>query len=371
MKHRIRRSYFFLIIAFTGMIVGIGQWWMYRSGLPAWQPYPAVLLFFIGPVLFLIPNITARPPSLLLAKIASWFGGFWFIFFYYSLWLLVLYFIVFLLAVLTGNLLLWNAWSGTLSLVGFSAIWLVIAIGTWRAFHPVYREITVETAKRLEQDITIAFASDIHLGMLLSNRYCRRLVRKINAVRADIILFGGDMVDGNLDFVIRDGSFQGLGSLHAHGGIYSVFGNHDYISQEPEREQAQLAPLGIQFLKDKTVEPLPGLQITGVDDYLHHPIQAVPHHTDASFHILIDHEPWRILSAAESGYDVYLAGHTHAGQFFPNRFFTRHLYELDYGMKRFGSMIAIVSSGYGLWALPVRIGPAPEIVVLHIKRKLQ
>jgi predicted MPP superfamily phosphohydrolase len=40
-------------------------------------------------------------------------------------------------------------------------------------------------------------------------------------------------------------------------------------------------------------------------------------------------------------------------------------------MKRFGSMIAVVSSGYGLWALPVRIGPAPEIVVLHIKRKLQ
>ena len=52
-------------------------------------------------------------------------------------------------------------------------------------------------------------------------------------------------------------------------------------------------------------------------------------------------------AAAEAGYDMYLAGHTHTGQMFPNRLVTQRMYKLDYGLARFGDLTAVVSNGYG------------------------
>ena len=40
---------------------------------------------------------------------------------------------------------------------------------------------------------------------------------------------------------------------------------------------------------------------------------------------------------------------------------------MDYGSKYFGKMLAVVSDGYGFWGVPVRTGPAPEIVVLTVQ----
>ena len=81
----------------------------------------------------------------------------------------------------------------------------------------------------------------------------------------------------------------------------------------------------------------------------------------------MEHEPRRIEKASEEGYDLYFAGHTHAGQLLPNRLITRKMYALDYGSRLFGKMLATVSSGYGLWGVPLRSGPRPEIVIITIQ----
>ena len=44
------------------------------------------------------------------------------------------------------------------------------------------------------------------------------------------------------------------------------------------------------------------------------------------------------------------------------------MYTLCYGVRRFGRLLAVVTSGYGFWGTPFRTGPRPEIVVLHIHR---
>ena len=74
-------------------------------------------------------------------------------------------------------------------------------------------------------------------------------------------------------------------------------------------------------------------------------------------------------AAAEAGYDMYLAGHTHTGQMFPNRLVTQRMYKLDYGLARFGDLTAIVSNGYGFWGPPVRTELKPEIVVINLQGK--
>ena len=73
-----------------------------------------------------------------------------------------------------------------------------------------------------------------------------------------------------------------------------------------------------------------------------------------------------IEAAAKAGYDLYLAGHTHAGQFWPIRHFVKRMFLLDYGAELFGKMTAVVSSGYGAWGPLFRLGVAPEIVVVQI-----
>ena len=81
----------------------------------------------------------------------------------------------------------------------------------------------------------------------------------------------------------------------------------------------------------------------------------------------MEHKPLRIEQADSRVIDLYFAGHTHAGQFWPNRFVTRRIFALDYGAKRFGHLLAIVSSGYGAWGQLFRLGPAPEIVLVNVK----
>ena len=75
----------------------------------------------------------------------------------------------------------------------------------------------------------------------------------------------------------------------------------------------------------------------------------------------------RIEEAERLGYDLYLAGHTHAGQFWPIRRFTRKMFFLDYGTSKFGNMTAVVSSGYGAWGMLFRLQVSPEIVLIRLK----
>jgi predicted MPP superfamily phosphohydrolase len=91
------------------------------------------------------------------------------------------------------------------------------------------------------------------------------------------------------------------------------------------------------------------------------PLQALSVDNDKYYSILIDHQPRRMDAAAEAGYDMYLAGHTHTGQMFPNRLVTQRMYKLDYGLARFGDLTAVVSNGYGFWGPPVRTELKPEI----------
>ncbi|WP_406541347.1 hypothetical protein [Clostridium ljungdahlii] len=67
--------------------------------------------------------------------------------------------------------------------------------------------------------------------------------------------------------------------------------------------------------------------------------------------------------------DLQLSGHTHKGQFFPNNLITRFIYEDDYGYLKKDNFNLIVTSGYGTWGPPIRIGTKGEIVNIKIKFK--
>ncbi|MDE6127270.1 MAG: metallophosphoesterase, partial [Muribaculaceae bacterium] len=73
----------------------------------------------------------------------------------------------------------------------------------------------------------IAQFSDLHVGTFGSDTtFAAKLVDEINALRPDVIVFTGDIVNRQSD-EIRP-FIQTLSRLHAPDGVFAILGNHDY-----------------------------------------------------------------------------------------------------------------------------------------------
>ncbi len=297
-----------------------------------------------------------------LTRILAWVSGLWMGFLYYGFLSLPF----FLLAVIGAYCGGFFAWPEKAAQFLFVLDMALVLVGLLRALFPRVRKITLQTDKKIAHSYTLAFASDIHFGGLFGKWHARRFVRWLNAQHPDVVLVGGDIVDGDLLFVQQEKTFEVLQDIVARNGIYAVYGNHDKRRGTGLLEKYLLEQEGIHFLVDETCQLTPEITLTGMDDYLFGERKAEITPEVGKYNIFMEHEPQRIQQAAEKGYDLYLAGHTHAGQLFPNRIFTKHLFALDYGQKRFGPLMAIVSSGWGLWGVPLRIGPRSELVVVHL-----
>ena len=186
------------------------------------------------------------------------------------------------------------------------------------------------------------------------------------------MLIAGDIMDERLRYIIDENSLAPLKELRAPLGVYGAFGNHDYLDR-PNELRALLAVNNVRILTDESTLADGNLKITGLHDYRVSastvPLQNLSSNNDKYYSILIDHQPRRMDAAAAAGYDMYLAGHTHTGQMFPNRLVTQRMYKLDYGLEQFGDLTAIVSNGYGFWGPPVRTELKPEIVVINLQGK--
>lgn len=356
------RSFFFELIGVIGMIAGYGEWFMYRESflLPTWT----VAIFLATPFTFVIPNTMEKYLPSKITRILANIGGYWLIFFYYSFYLLLIYALLIIVGFIAGNM--WQQWLVEYFVpTGFYIILLLILIGGINAYHLTLREVEITSDHPLSHDLTIAFVSDIHLGTILGKSFARKLTNKIQAVQPDLVLIGGDIIDGNLSFVIKDESYKELSRLKAPLGVFAVYGNHDYYGMDIGKERSLFTDK-INFLKDQSIILENCICLTGFDDYINNPHEIAKVNNDF-FQIAIDHEPFRIAQAAEAGYDLYLSGHTHAGQFYPNRLVTKRMYLLDYGYKKFKQMATIVSNGCGFWGAPIRLGPSPEIVVIRLR----
>lgn len=363
-----QRHYFYFILALIGELSIWGQWALFRHILPVRQDVLLGLMALL-PVVYAMPYILSdRLPARVTRGLAR-FGGYWFAFSYYATLLLVPGLVLWLLCQMGG---LDDVWQSSMA-VYYSAIalgltWLLLAVGAWRGHHHVVRTIDIVTDKPIARDFSLAFVSDIHLGPVLGLDFSRQLRRDLNDVHADMVLIGGDIIDGNLKYVLYEGSFSGLEGIQAPAGVYAVMGNHDTYGEDLPLEEMALSRCGIRCLNGEAVHPLPGVVLFGREDYYCAPSAPVEAAPEQAFSIFMEHEPLHIVQAAEKGWDLHVSGHTHAGQFWPNRWVIRRLFALDYGLKSFQQLTAVVSSGYGAWGELFRLGPAPEIVWIRVRR---
>lgn len=271
--------------------------------------------------------------------------------------------------------------SFTIPVIGavVSVVLLFLMIrGSWNARNPIVRryEISIPKSAGQRKELRIAIASDLHLGTIVGNKQLNVLVDKMNALEPDLILFPGDIIDDDIKPFIRYDMGSVMKRLKSKLGIYAVLGNHEYIGGHIKEFVNQMSSIGIEVLLDRSVLIEDSFYVIGRKDKAverfgsdgRMDLELLLAGLDKSKPlILMDHQPYGLDKAAAAGVDVMLSGHTHRGQMAPNHFITRRIFELDWGYLKKGALHAIVSSGYGTWGPPVRIGSRSELIELVVR----
>lgn len=359
------RSFFVMLMA-VGSVVSIAEWFMYRTAFSWLSSKWGILVLALPVFTFALINGYMHFFPRMVTRVLAWVSGIYMAFFFYSF----LLFLLFLVCLFVGKVLGMPTLAPRVARYGAYFIGLLLVVGTYIASHQVYREETLVTKKPLARPLKIAFVADIHLGELFGTSFNQGMVEMVNKAKPDLILIGGDIVDNDLHFVLNEGSLEPLKELKAPLGVYAVYGNHDVMRGTGPEEGTYLNSLGLKMVCNDSVEVREDIMLTGLDDFMRsHNAYDFKSADSKKLSIFMEHQPRSILKAAAKGYDMSFAGHTHAGQFYPVREITKRMYVLDYGSKFFDQMFATVTNGYGLWGIPIRIGPSPEVVIINVKNE--
>jgi hypothetical protein len=222
--------------------------------------------------------------------------------------------------------------------------------------------------------LRIAQITDVHLGLVHRNRKAKAIADLVRAERPDILVSTGDFVDGRIDHV--EGLAEIFREIPAPRGKFAVPGNHEYYAGLPQ-SLSFTRRAGFTVLRGESATVDNVLRIAGVDDPASRGFGAPPGPSEAEllgpgpperFTVLLKHRP--AADPASSGrFDLQLSGHTHHGQLFPFRLFTRLVYPLlagDHPLPGGGTLH--VSRGTGTWGPPMRFLTPPEITIVDIER---
>ncbi len=285
--------------------------------------------------------------------------------------IILLYFFMLFLVLDLGRLchlvpptFLKSSWTGTAFVTG---IMLVIFIyGNLHYQHKVRQPLALTTTKKLTKPVRIVMMSDLHLGYHNRREELHRWVELINAEKPDLILIAGDIIDRSLRPLEEQKMWEEFRQLKAP--VVACLGNHEYYAGLPN-SLSFYEKAGIRLLKDEVL--LTGdLAIVGRFDRMNFKRKAVKALTanidPKKYIILLDHQPYNLQDAEQSGVDFQLSGHTHHGQIWPVSWITESIYECAFGQHQRGNTNYYVSSGIGLWGGKFRIGTCSEYVVADI-----
>lgn len=297
-------------------------------------------------------------------------GSYWLGLFQYSILLLPISNLVALVLIFAGipkpsaiN------WVGSAVFIAFA---FLFSYGTFNAYSPVVRTFSVSIPKQVGEltHLRIAMASDMHFGRLSGIGHVRRLVSKINALKPDIILLPGDIIDDDPLPFTQKKMGNVMKELSAPFGVYGVLGNHEYYGGGIPTFLKEMERIGITILLDQVIKISDSFYIAGRKDKTDRNRLAIKDLLADINHslpiLMMDHQPAEITQAQENRVDLLLSGHTHRGQMAPNHLITRRMFENDWGYLQKSQLHTIVSSGFGFWGPPLRIGSRSEIIQINL-----
>jgi uncharacterized protein len=250
--------------------------------------------------------------------------------------------------------------------------------GLRNALDPIVRHLLFEFENLPESfhGFRILHLADPHIDGM--DGLAEIIAERVAGLTADLCVMTGDYrfeVEGPCEEVYPRMATI-LSGVRAQHGVLAILGNHDESDIAVELES-----LGVRMLINEAVEITRGgdrLWMIGVDDPHHYgcddlagALESVP--PDA-FKVLLVHSPEMIDEAATAEIDLYLCGHTHAGQIclpgmgalMMNADCPR---AYTHGQWQHSGMLGYTSAGVGCSLLPVRYDCPPEITLIEMARK--
>jgi predicted MPP superfamily phosphohydrolase len=228
----------------------------------------------------------------------------------------------------------------------------------------------------LTKTIQAVHLTDTHFGHTRGLAEAKKIVRMINDIDPDVIFFTGDMFDSRR--ALHEDIFAVFAELEAP--VYFIEGNHDvHVNVSAikkamkkhgaivlENEQVQCGELTIIGLNHMAADAENrNVHVLDMTHTVQSVLEEMKPDTDAPT-VLLHHSPDGIKYAAAAGVDLFLAGHTHAGQLFPITLFAKYLFTYNRGRYLVDGMDIYICSGTGTFGPAARIGTRSEIGVLKL-----
>lgn len=243
----------------------------------------------------------------------------------------------------------------------------------YEARHVKLEKVNVKINK-LKKPYKLVQLSDIHIGGLIDKTFIHNIVQRVNALKPDIVVITGDLVDINI--VHAKETLAELKNLKSTYGTFFVVGNHEYF-HDIETIIHTLKALGIRVLENENLyigKEGKGFNLAGVYDVFGYrtktympDIEKALHSLKDSPTLLLAHQP-RYIEEVTSSVDLMLSGHTHGGQLYPFKFLVKLQQPYISGLHQHNEELQIyVNKGTGFWGPPMRLGASSEITEITIE----
>ncbi|MEH7177357.1 metallophosphoesterase [Neobacillus vireti] len=228
--------------------------------------------------------------------------------------------------------------------------------------------------------IKIVQFSDTHLGFHYNLNQLKNLVKKINHLQPDIIIFTGDLLDEPNKYKEINKVAPILQQLKANMGKYCIYGNHDHggYGSEIYKNLMELSNFTVLLNESLRIKQNDGsfISLLGIDDQMLGKPDlslAMKQVTEDSFKLLLSHAP--DIADEASAYQIHwqLSGHSHGGQVkipfigalvIPP--FAKNYPEGFYSIGTSNPLSLYVNRGIGTTRLPFRFMAKPEITVFTL-----
>ena len=269
---------------------------------------------------------------------------------------------------------------------------LYIPVRTYYDYSNVSVRIVEYNKENLPESLNgfkIVLIADVQADRYTNKSRLDKYIDEVNKTSPDLVLIAGDVITSTPDYI--DLAAESLGKIKSKYGVYSCVGDHDNWAYRTDKERSRREITDALLLKNvkmidngKVIIDVGNAKV-GITFITNTYVQSIDkniidtlsnHVNDEAIRIFLTHQPRQFLidKAYKSGYDLFLAGHTHGGQLtfiFPFINLSPTLIETRYvkGDFWFGDMLAIVNRGLGMSLAPIRYNSTPEVTVVILSSK--
>ena len=220
-----------------------------------------------------------------------------------------------------------------------------------------------------EKELTVVLIADIHAGSGNWDFTYEELRTRIDRARPDVLLIAGDVFDettSGRDVELVRGVLQKI--RKPRYGMFFVYGNHDDATEDWAADQ--MRQMGVTVLEDEMTILGKDVQLVGRLDPkqkgagVEALLETLDPDPDKPI-LLLTHRPKDFKKMSRCGVDLAVAGHTH-GFNIPQFLGSNLLGDMYYGIRKYGGMTAITTSGISAWGFHYKFPAISEVVTIRL-----